>query len=351
MPKIDKSGIQKEITKNDIENAIKANKNIKLIVLTSPTYEGIISNIKEIVEVAHSYNIPVLVDEAHGSHLKFIEGMEKYEALNSGADIVIQSLHKTLPALTQTAILHIQGDLVEEKEVARELSIFETSSPSYIFIASIEECLDFIEKRRSLFKKYQENINEFYEETKKLKNLKILGNILDKQTIYDFGKIVILTDGTNLTGKELANILRRNYEIEVEMSYTNYVISMTSVCDPKENFKRLQKALFAIDKKIENVKEKTQEYKMPKISLPERKYSINEALLCKEEEKININDAEGQISKEYIWVYPPGIPIIVPGEIINKNTIQELKDIMKTGIEIRTTNDEFPNVYIKKENI
>ena len=167
MPQIDKSGIQKEITKNDIENAIKANKNIKLIVLTSPTYEGIISNIKEIVEVAHNYNIPVLVDEAHGAHLQFMDGMEKFEALNSGADIVIQSLHKTLPALTQTAILHIQGDLVEEKEVARELSIFETSSPSYIFIASIEECLDFIEKRRSLFKKYQENINEFYEETKK----------------------------------------------------------------------------------------------------------------------------------------------------------------------------------------
>lgn len=351
MPKIDKSGIQKEITKNDIENVIKANKNIKLIVLTSPTYEGIISNIKEIVEIAHNYNIPVLVDEAHGAHLKFIQETKKYEALNSGADIVIQSLHKTLPALTQTAILHIKGDLVEEKEVARELSIFETSSPSYIFIASIEECLDFIEKRKSLFKKYQENINEFYKETKKLKHLKILGNTLDKQTIYDFGKIVILTDGTNLTGKELANILRKNYKIEVEMSYTNYVIAMTSVCDKKENFNRLQKAIFTIDKKIENVKENTQEQKIPKISLPERKYSINEAIICKEQEKININEAEGQVSKEYIWVYPPGIPIIVPGEIINKNTIQELKNIIKSGIEIRTTNDEFPNIYIKKENI
>lgn len=225
-PNINKYGIEEEISVKEVQKKIEQNKDIKLIVITSPTYEGIISNISEIVKMAHEYSIPVLVDEAHGAHLNFIDGLRQYEALNAGADIVIQSLHKTLPALTQTAIMHIKGEFINENKIKTQLAIFETSSPSYILMSSIQECLNILEKQgKDLFETYLNNLESFYKETKKLEKLRILGNIVNKNTIYDKGKIVVITKGTNLTGKELSKILRENYKIEVEMSSINYIIS------------------------------------------------------------------------------------------------------------------------------
>ncbi|MCF0124768.1 MAG: aminotransferase class I/II-fold pyridoxal phosphate-dependent enzyme, partial [Clostridia bacterium] len=237
-PKINEYGIEESIDSVEVKEKLENNKEIKLIVITSPNYEGYISDIESIVKIAHKQGIPVLVDEAHGAHLKFMKGLEKYEALNSGADIVVQSLHKTLPALTQTAVMHINGELVKEKNIEEQLEVFETSSPSYILMASIEEALDIVKRDGEiLFKKYQENLVEFYKKAKKLKNLKIIGN--ETKEIFDNGKIVVVTENTNITGKELSDILRKEYKIEVEMSSTNYLIAMTSICDSDENFKRL----------------------------------------------------------------------------------------------------------------
>lgn len=344
MPNVNEFGIEEVIEPSDIEEQLEKNKDIKLIIITSPTYEGIISNIKEITEIAHKYNVPVLVDEAHGAHLKLDPKLEQYEALSSGADIVIQSLHKTLPALTQTAIMHIQGDLVKERNVETQLSIFETSSPSYILMSSIEECLDIVKRDGSnLFEEYQKNLNIFYAETKKLKNLKILGNIIEKSVIYDKGKIVIITANTNLTGRKLAEILREKYKIEVEMSSINYVIAMTSICDSKENFERLKVALKEIDDEISKVKEPKLNYT---IKIPKQEVSINNAIYSDETKIINYKAAEGKVSKEYIWVYPPGVPIITPGEIIDESVINKLKEIVNSKIEVRTTFGKFPDIFI-----
>ena len=358
MPKTNDIGIDGGIDPKQVEEKIKENPEIKLIVITSPTYEGVISNIKEICDIAHKHSIPVLVDEAHGAHIKFMEGLEKYEALKAGADIVIQSIHKTLPALTQTSIMHIQGNLVEENEVARQLSIFETSSPSYILMSSINECLEIIENRKELFSKYSQNLQEFYSKVKDLKRLGILGNIIDKEEIYDKGKIVILTNKTNITGKQLAKILRNDYKIETEMSNVNYVIAMTSICDTKENFTRLLEALKEIDTKVEEKNtennidkfiKKTMKESAYLFKLPRKALSINEAIKNRNGKFINFKEAEGKISKEYIWIYPPGIPIIVPGEVISKNIIEKLETITKADIEVRTTYQKFPKVFFGTE--
>ena len=342
--KINKYGIDENIDVKEIEKKIKENKEIKLVVITSPTYEGVINNIKSIVSIAHKYNIPVLVDEAHGAHLSFMENLCNKEALNSGADIVIQSLHKTLPALTGTALLHIQGDLVKEEDVARELSIFETSSPSYILMSSIEECLDIISsKGKELFKKYENNLKYFYNETRKLQKLKILGNEIENKEYYDFGKIVIITKNTNITGKELSNILRDEYKIELEMASINYTLAMTSICDTKENFIRLLNALEEIDKKLENKEEKENKIE---IVLPEKKMNILDAIKNNNSKYLNYKETEGKISKEYIWIYPPGIPLITPGEIINKEIIQKINDYKNANIEVRTTFDKFPKIEV-----
>lgn len=360
MPKINNMGIDGPIDPKQIEEKIKENPEIKLIVITSPTYEGVICNIKEICNIAHKHSIPVLVDEAHGAHIKFMKNLEKYEALKAGADIVIQSVHKTLPALTQTSIMHIQGNLVEEKEIARQLSIFETSSPSYILMASINECLEIVENKKELFEQYDKNLKEFYKQTEQLDKLEILGNIIDEKEIYDMGKIVILTRKTDITGKQLAEILRNKYKIEVEMANVNYVIAMTSICDTKKNFKRLMQALKQIDEKLKNVEEtkevekakskkstnkieKIEEIKY-KFDLPKRAMTINEAIKNKNRKTIDYRKAEGKISKEFIWIYPPGIPIIVPGEVINKEIIKKLETITNADIEVRTTYEKFPKL-------
>ena len=344
MPKMYETGIEGEINPEEVKKKIEENPDIKLIVLTSPTYEGVISNIKEIAKIAHRYKIPVLVDEAHGAHLNFVEELKQYEALNAGADIVVQSLHKTLPALTQTAIMHIQGNLVKEGEVARQLNIFETSSPSYILMSSINECLSQIEEKgKELFKEYNNNLKEFYEETKKLKNLKILKNEIDKSQTYDNGKIVIITNNINVTGKELSEILRKEYKIELEMANVNYAIAMTSVCDTKKNFERLVTALKEIDKKIAKKENSKINYMF---KLPEKMLSINDAIQSKNVKCMDFRKAEGQISKEYMWIYPPGIPLIVPGEIINKELIEKLDRIAKANLEIITSLEEFPRICV-----
>ena len=344
LPKIGKDGIDRNIDSNEVEEKLKENKDIKLVILTSPTYEGVISDVSSIVSIAHKYNVPVLVDEAHGAHLRFMNDICYKEALNSGADIVIQSLHKTLPALTSTALLHIQGDLVKEENVARELSIFETSSPSYILMCSIEECLDIIENRgKELFEEYQNNLKYFYSEAKKLINIKILGNEIENKDYYDFGKIVIKTDKTNITGKELSDILRKEYKIELEMSSINYALAMTSICDSRENFERLLDALKKIDESLEHKEEISNNYD---IVLPKKEISILEAIKNTNSEFKDYNELKGRISKEYIWVYPPGIPLITPGEVINDDIIRKIREFEKAGIEVRTTFDKFPKIEV-----
>ena len=342
MPKTNEDGINLEITPKEVKNKIKENPDVKLVVLTSPTYEGIISNIKEIVKICHENKIPVLVDEAHGAHLKFMNKTKELSAVDAGADIVVQSVHKTLPALTQTSLLHINGNMVNEEKLKHELSIFETSSPSYILMASIENCLDFLQQNENMFEKYEENLEYFYSKTKELKKLEILKNKLTDQ-YFDDGKIVIITTKTNITGKELSEILRKKYKIELEMSSVNYAIAMTSVCDSKENVERLINALIDIDAKLEI--QKKPKYEFENI-LPIISKSIYEAEKEDKFLKIDYRKVEGRISKEYMWVYPPGIPIITPGEIISKDIINLMEQISEAGLEIRTDNGTFPEVLL-----
>lgn len=340
-----------EISKTQIKEVLDQNPDIRLVVITSPTYEGVISNIKEISDIVHKYNIPLMVDEAHGAHLRFMDKLKEYEAMISGADIVVQSLHKTLPALTQCAIMHIQGNIVLEEKVENALDIFETSSPSYILMSSIDECLDIVENEK-LFEQYNNNLKYFYNKAKKLKKLQILKDYINQIVIeeknkskinYDDGKIVIITEGTSINGKQLADILRFKYHIEVEMENVNYIIAMTSICDKYENFERLIEALIEIDEKLEF---KEENKSTEQIKIPERKLLSNEIDKNNGYNFVNYKDAIGKVSKEYIWIYPPGIPIIVPGEIISGEIIEKIENILKTDIDIKTSLKRFPYIDI-----
>ncbi|HAP33542.1 MAG TPA: hypothetical protein DCQ46_03430, partial [Lachnospiraceae bacterium] len=228
------------------KRTLEENKDAALLVLTSPNYEGIIcKNLKEIIELAHSYKIPVLVDEAHGAHLLLDEELKESDAIRCGADLVVMSLHKTLPAMTQTALLHLQGDLIKAENVDHALDVFETSSPSYILMASVAECIEYVKNEgKHRYGKYKEWLEELYAECRKLKHIRLLDGEMLKGVKKDTGKVVILGQG-----RKIAECLRENYKMETEMSSTCYALAMTTLCDKKEDIDSLLMALRDMDEK------------------------------------------------------------------------------------------------------
>ena len=250
---IDKAtGAACSVDPGQVEKALEIAPDIKFVIITSPTYEGVISDIRTIADIVHKRDIPLLVDSAHGAHLGF-SGMFPVSAVQAGADAVVMSLHKTLPALTQCSLLHICSQRVRTGEVTRLLSVLQTSSPSYVLMASIDHCLRLVSRdKESLFGRYEHNLKRFDEDIRQLKNLFVLHHGSDAPRpgffAFDLGKLVIITKNTSLSGDMLADILRTEHSIEPELSKEGFVIAMTSVCDSPEGFTRLANALIAIDR-------------------------------------------------------------------------------------------------------
>lgn len=319
-PNINEYGIFSAVDLDDFRIKVEIFKP-KLVAITSPTYEGITSDIERMCNIAHTYNIPVMIDAAHGAHM--IDCFRK-----SSADIIVMSLHKTLPALTQCALAHIKGNLVDAQKFRNKLSVFETSSPSYILMSSVETCLEFICNNKKRFMEYEDSLKYLHKE---LQNL----NILKDLVFDDSGKIVIFMGFSNISGVELADFLRADYNIEVEMASNYYIVAMTSVCDNFDNYNILINALKEIDSTLEyktNIINKS-------LLLPEKKL---ESWQIDKVEYIDFNKASGNVSAEYIWAYPPGIPIVVPGEIITKEVIDFIKKSITNKVNIQSTYGKLP---------
>lgn len=345
LPEIDEEfGIFGSINPEEIERLILKYFDVKLIILTSPTYEGVVSDISAICKIAHKYNVKVFVDEAHGAHFPFSNSVPN-EAVSLSADAAVVSLHKTLPSLTQTALFLTNDDNLFES-FNEQLSIFESSSPSYVLMSSVENCLDIINDKKYLFTKWEENLTQFSKSVSSLKKLKILCYGNDSKDNHDFysfdkAKIVISTMNTNISGIELAEILRSKYKFEVEMAYLNYVVAITTICDKEEYLKKFADALIEIDSNISKANEECTinfiNRKIPKpLFYARRKPELNGSFTM-------LKDCENKASLEYIWSYPPGIPIVVPGEIIDKNIIDNISYLSKNGVNIYSTKQKVPN--------
>lgn len=327
MPRTSELGFFLDVTADEVSSALTAHPEAAAVIITSPTYEGVVSDIRSIADVCHAHGALLIVDAAHGAHLGFLDESIP-SPVTAGADVTIMSLHKTLPSLTQTAIMHVSGTLADRDELASAIAMFETSSPSYVFMASIDGCVDLV-RSRSIFDGWREKI-------KRIRRAAEARGMLVKPTgvfAYDESKIVLTAHG--ITGCEIARILRESFRIEVEMISASYVILMTGAGDTDA-------MTYSLIHAIENfpLPADKKKLKLPPIPSPFAVMKMADATSCKTE-RISLDKADGAIAAESVMAYPPGIPIVAPGEQIDSAVINFIGKSASSGARILTSAGEF----------
>ena len=317
-----------------VERALEAYPDIRLVVVTSPTYEGVLSDIGGIAQVVHQKNIPLLADEAHGAHLGLSSDFPS-GAIHMGADIVVQSLHKTLPSLTQTAILHLRSDRISKDRLRHGLGIFQSSSPSYPLLAAMDGCVGEMEALgEAHLAAWRRRLDTFYQEAD-FRNLSLLAKDCDPRRIYahDPSKITILTGGTDLSGTALMTALRGDYHIELEMALDRHALALTGLNSTDTDLERLLDALHEIDRWVSPASSQSP---LPLPSMPEQVMPVGEALRGSKKQ-MPFSEAVGQVAGGYLWVYPPGIPLVVPGARVTAEIADYLAKRTANGMEIKST--------------
>ena len=320
-----------------------------LVVLTSPTYEGILSDIPRIAQICHQYGVPLMVDEAHGAHLGF--GRFPAGAVQGGADVGVQSLHKTLPAFTQTGLIHSQGTLVHKERIKAALDIYQSSSPSYILMAGIDRCVRLMAENKIDFSGWERMLSDFYARTACMHGLQVLDM---PSGIKDPSKLVVSTARTGRTGAALMDLLRKEYGFELEMAAPRHVIAMTGAGDTAEKIEAFAEALIDIDRRWRSAAVFGEEtvhgalpispgeealydalplLPQPKVVLPPGEAAIQTG------RQVSAEAAEGLICLESVMAYPPGIPLIAPGERVTAEVLAAAESYRKGGISLRGMTD------------
>lgn len=364
---------------------------IGAVFLTSPTYEGIVSDVKQLAEIVHEKGIPLIVDEAHGAHFPFYNGERENRqtgrlfprsALQCGADIVIQSVHKTLPSLTQTAVLHLKNGLADREKLEFYLRIYQSSSPSYVMMASIENCIEYMaEDGRKRLDQLGKNLEYWMEAAERWRCLTILDDrILGKNGVFDrdISKLAVgigsLAEQAGMNGTALAEEIRERFHLEPEMCCDRYVLYMTSLMDSEESLLRLMDALSQVDREIYG-RISGQEYKEPGMKKDgttetadenmerwrekpgiltwsrdvSRHMSMSEAVK-KKGRRLVLEDACGWVSRGFLTVYPPGVPAVVPGEVISGETAELLLKNADLGLTVEGLDADGRVDIVEKES-
>lgn len=330
--------ISAEIKPGSIENALRANPDVTAVLITRPNYYGVCSDIEEISRLVHSYNKLMIVDEAHGAHLAFSNRLPD-SALAHGADICIQSAHKTLPALTQGAYLHVKGNRVNLENLATNLAMLQTSSPSYIIMSYLDIARELMEREgREKLDRLIDINTQFRKEAEKTGVYKVLSQQnLGIRTTQDPTRLVINISSLGISGYDADSILGERYNTRLEMADYENLVAITTVADTQESLNRFLEALKSllghksgqtsgrqgeVQREIFKAfwKQTPQAIKIQ----PWEAYSS-------EKELLPLQACGGKICADIITPYPPGIPLFYPGEIITDSGIQYISDIICAG--------------------
>lgn len=307
-----------------IEKILKSSSGIDAVMITSPDYYGHIADVEGISKVCHRYNLPLLIDEAHGAHFA-ADGMPK-GAIKCGADMAVQSAHKTLNALNQAALLHIKSNIIKTQTVRALTTMVATSSPSYPIVASAQMAVEELSGRE--WYELSEYISLKKEELKKkTKIIYPIGKTDPARIVFGFGNYA-------LTGYEAEGILREKYNIDVEMSDRYNVVCIATTANTKGDIDSLFSAVEELlTKRAESIADA---FKMP--CLPERVMSPREAFRS-EYEFVSIEKAVGRIARTNIAAYPPGIALLCYGERITKEMTDYITHIKELGADIEGLED------------
>ena len=352
-------GIQGGITAEDVDRMLNRYMDTQAVLIVCPTYDGIVSDIEAIARIVHRAGLPLIVDEAHGAHFRY-DAMFPVSALDLEAVVVIQSVRKTLPSLTQTALLHIKcnrpdgGCYADRERIDRYIHMVQSSSPSYVLMASIENSI--YQMEQTDMAPYGKQLHKLRRRLGQMRHLRLADTGLIGQAgirDLDISKIVVSTRGTCLypaedgltgfTGAQLDDILRREYHLEMEMCGADYVTAITTVMDSGEGLERLGDALTRIDSQLTDAGYKPDGRSGDQKSVYSMRcdtaMSMGEAM----EEKmasVGLEDSAGCISGEFVYIYPPGIPIVAPGEWISRPILEVILEYRDKGLPVQGPADQ-----------
>lgn len=354
-PEVDKElGISHGITTDSVEKALKQHPDAKGVLVINPTYFGISADLSQIVEIAHSFNVPVLVDEAHGVHIHFHEELP-LSAMQAGADMAATSVHKLGGSMTQSSILNVREGLVNVNRIQGILSMLTTTSTSYLLLASLDvarkrlatEGHMLIEKTIQLANKTRNAINE-------IEYLHCIGpEILGRKATFDYDptKLIISVKKLNLTGYDVEKWLRQKYNIEVELSDLYNILCIITPGDSEVETGTLLQALKELSEEFKHkAGDSENEVKVLLPDIPVLAIAPREAFYS-ETEIVPFEESAGRIIAEFIMVYPPGIPIFTPGEIITEDNLAYITKTLEVGLPVQGPEDyELKTLRVIKEH-
>ncbi|WP_243385224.1 aminotransferase class I/II-fold pyridoxal phosphate-dependent enzyme [Bacillus kexueae] len=341
-PEVDKElGISHGITIDSVKKALEQNPDAKGLLVINPTYFGVSADLKVIVELAHSYGVPVLVDEAHGVHIHFHEDLP-LSAMQAGADMAATSVHKLGGSMTQSSILNVKEGLVSAQRVQTILSMLTTTSTSYLLLASLDTARkqlatvghELIGHAISLANKTRKAINE-------IDGLYCVGEeIVGSKAAYDYDptKLIISVKGLGISGYDVELWLREHFQIEVELSDLYNILCIITPGDTEEETSTLVEALTKLAAECEKRNENTVQPAVLLPDIPVLALTPRDAFYA-ETEVVPFNESAGRIIAEFIMVYPPGIPIFIPGEIITEDNLTYIKKNLEAGLPVQGPED------------
>ncbi len=322
------------ISPEKIELAFKNHPDIKAFILTSPTYYGIGSDLQKIADICHSHGVLLLVDEAHGSHFAFSDKLPK-TALSCGADMVSQSTHKTLNSMTQSSMLHVKGSLVDISKVDAALKIVQSTSPSYILMASLDAARQNAALNgRTAVCRMLDIASYIRSALSSIDGVSCPENV-DGNEVFSFDKTRIVFSVKGISGFYLSEILFEKYNICCEMADNYNVVSIIGSSDSYEDADRLINAVKEIAATVNSGKIK--EFSLP--PMPPMAMTPRKAFFAKST-RTNFKDSVGKVSAEMIAPYPPGIPVIYPGEFITEEIYEFISEAIKDGRHIHGFSDK-----------
>ncbi len=333
-------GIDHGVTTKSVRRALEIHPDAKAVLIINPTYYGVCANLKEIVDVVHSYNIPVLVDEAHGVLIHFSDRLPM-SAMQAGADMAATSVHKLGGSMTQSSVLNIREGRVNIMRAKTIISMLTTTSTSYILLGSLDCARRYLALNgKELADRALELASYAREEINRIPGLYCFGEeILGKEATYDYDptKISIHVRHLGITGYDAENWLREQYNIEVELSDMYNILCLVTPGDTRENIDILLTALRRLSQENYSIRQANElVIKIPKI--PQLSLSPRDAFYG-DTEIIPFKESADRIIAEFIYVYPPGIPILLPGEVISQDLIDYITEHIEVGLPVKGPED------------